>query len=125
MGKHYKDPKDKPSLLEHHYNPLTKLPAPHRTLTELCVSVVNSPADNEGGERALYAVIIPHNRVTDKEEHLRFYFSWHGAQAFIAKHNTKRVNKQNEGNMRLAKLLIYTMDEVKSYLASLTTPPEE
>jgi hypothetical protein len=125
MGKHYRDPKDKPTLLEQHYNDVDKYPSPYHTLKDVCEALLNAPADSEGAQRVLYAVLVPENPVRDKQAHCRYYLTYAGAKAWIEGHNSTRVTKQNEGNKRKAKLLVYSPDEMRTYLIQLAPQNNE
>jgi hypothetical protein len=128
MGKHYVDPVDKPTLIERHY--CSDHYTSHTNLYDMCLACVlvptstaevSGPEEAEDGVRRLYAVEIPYNTVRDVDEHCRFYFSWHGAMTFLRKHNMVRVNKQNQGNKRKARLLVYTLEEMREYLAHINS----
>lgn len=126
MSKHYVDPLDKPTLQELHYNTDDKY-ATYANLYEICkacLRVPEMPVVNQGpGEtdaiRRLYVVQIPYNKILNKDEHYRFYFSWLGAKNFIARHNKPTINKENGGSRRKAQLLMYTPEEIQVYVDSI------
>ena len=108
MGKHYRDPADKPVLGSGMC--MTSDALIHTAVERNC---------------SLYVMNKPPNRYMNDPEFFVFYLSREACVRNIATHNNGRINTVNNGNDRKARLLVYTADECKQYVLQCTNHTKE
>lgn len=102
MGKHYRDPGDKPRL---------NRDVDRHVLRTVC----------ERGS-LMYCMEMPANLVTGEGSISRFYLSREACVRNITRHNDGRINKVNRGNRRRARLLVYTYAECLECMLTFIDP---